>query len=72
MPALRVAFKPGASYEAIAKALRDVGAQFISGPDDNGEILLAVPGDRAREAATVLRLRDLVDSVEVIEPSSAK
>lgn len=70
--AVRVAFKPGASYEAIAKALRDVGAQFISGPDDNGEVMLAVPAGRAREAATVLRLRDLVDSVEVIEPTSAK
>ncbi len=72
IPALRVAFKPGASFEAIAKALRDVGAQFISGPDDNGEVLLAVPADRAREAATVLRLRDLVDSAEVLEPTSGK
>jgi hypothetical protein len=54
------------SYESVAKAMRDLGAQFVSGPDENGDVLLSVSADRIQEAATVLRIRDLVDSVEII------
>jgi hypothetical protein len=65
-PRLRVTFKPNVSYESVAKAMRDLGAQFVSGPDENGDVLLSVSADRIQEAATVLRIRDLVDSVEII------
>lgn len=65
-PRLKVLFKPTVSYEAIAKAVRDIGAQFVLGPDDNGDIYLSVTPDRIQEAATVLRIRDLVDSVEIL------
>lgn len=65
-PKLKVLFKPNVSYEAIAKAVRDIGAQIVSGPDDNGDIYLSVSPNRIQEAATVLRIRDLVDSVEII------
>lgn len=65
-PRLRVTFKPNVSYESIAKAVRDTGAQFISGPDENGDVLLSVSADRMQEAATVLRIRDLVDAVEIL------
>lgn len=65
-PRLKVLFKPNVSYEAIAKAVRDIGAQFVSGPDDNGDIYLTVSPERIQEASTVLRIRDLVDSVEIL------
>lgn len=65
-PRLKVLFKPNLSYEAIAKAVREIGAQFVSGPDENGDIYLSVSPERIQEAATVLRIRDLVDSVEIL------
>ena len=65
-PRLKVLFKPNVTYEAIAKAVRDIGAQFVTGPDDNGDVLLSVPAERMQEAATVLRIRELVDSIEML------
>lgn len=66
-PRLKVLFKPNVSYEAIAKAVRDIGAQFVSGPDDNGDIYLSVTSEKVQEAVTVLRIRELVDSVEILQ-----
>lgn len=65
-PRLKVLFKPNVNYESIAKAVRDIGAQFVSGPDDNGDVVLSVPVERMQEAATVLRIRELVDSIEML------
>ena len=65
-PRLKVLFKPNVNYESIAKAVRDIGAQFVSGPDDNGDVVLSVPVERMQEAATVLRMRELVDSIEML------
>ena len=65
-PRLKVLFKPNVTHESIAKAMRDIGAHFVSGPDDNGDVLLSVPAERIQEAATVLRIRELVDSIEML------
>lgn len=67
---LRVMFKPTASYEQVAKAMRDLNLQFISGPDENGEVELATTADRRTEVAAVLRIRGLVDSASPVDSAS--